>query len=83
MIGVQFLSEASGKSQRVLVRLASCLAGRQALGDQIERNFGERKFLSNIKRNIKNNRMEDKDIVKIFLDTPEWQTFECKRAAIK
>lgn len=27
--------------------------------------------------------MEDKDIVKIFLDTQEWQTFECKRAAIK
>ncbi|RJR31270.1 hypothetical protein C4569_02395 [Candidatus Parcubacteria bacterium] len=27
--------------------------------------------------------MEDKDIVKIFLDTREWQTFECKRAAIK
>ncbi|MEK7624215.1 MAG: hypothetical protein AAB404_00580 [Patescibacteria group bacterium] len=21
--------------------------------------------------------MEDKDIVKIFLDTQEWQTFEC------
>lgn len=27
--------------------------------------------------------MEDKDIVKIFLDTQEWQTFECKRAAIR
>lgn len=27
--------------------------------------------------------MEDKDVVKIFLDTQEWQTFECKRAAIK
>lgn len=27
--------------------------------------------------------MEDKDIVKLFLDTQEWQTFECKRAAIK
>ena len=27
--------------------------------------------------------MEDKDIVKIFLDTQEWQTFECKRASIK
>ena len=27
--------------------------------------------------------MDDKDIVKIFLDTQEWQTFECKRAAIK
>lgn len=27
--------------------------------------------------------MEDKDIVKVFLDTQEWQTFECKRAAIK
>jgi ATP-dependent DNA helicase RecG len=27
--------------------------------------------------------MEDKDIVKIFLDAQEWQTFECKRAAIK
>ena len=35
------------------------------------------------KRNIKSNYMEDKDIVKIFLDTQEWQTFECKRAAIK
>lgn len=27
--------------------------------------------------------MEDKDIVQIFLDTHEWQTFECKRAAIE
>src|SRR3989344_3045348 len=27
--------------------------------------------------------MENKDIVKIFLDTQEWQTFECKRAAIR
>lgn len=27
--------------------------------------------------------MEDKDIVQIFLDTQEWQTFECKRSAIK
>ena len=27
--------------------------------------------------------MKDQDIVKIFLDTQEWQTFECKRAAIK
>lgn len=27
--------------------------------------------------------MDDKGIVKIFLDTQEWQTFECKRAAIK
>src|SRR3989344_7769430 len=27
--------------------------------------------------------MEDKDILQIFLDTQEWQTFECKRAAIK
>src|SRR3989344_4206159 len=27
--------------------------------------------------------MDDKDIVKIFLDTQEWQTFECKRAAIE
>lgn len=27
--------------------------------------------------------MEDKDIVQLFLDTQEWQTFECKRAAIK
>ena len=27
--------------------------------------------------------MDDKDIVKIFLDTQEWQTFECKRAAIR
>ena len=27
--------------------------------------------------------MEDKDIVKIFLDTQERQTFECKRAAIR
>ncbi len=27
--------------------------------------------------------MEDKDIIKIFLDSQEWQTFECKRAAIK
>lgn len=27
--------------------------------------------------------MEDKDIIKIFLDTQEWQTFECKRAAIR
>ncbi|MFA5742746.1 MAG: RNA-binding domain-containing protein [Candidatus Paceibacterota bacterium] len=26
--------------------------------------------------------MEDKDIIKIFLDTQEWSTFECKRAAI-
>ena len=27
--------------------------------------------------------MKDQDIVKIFLDTQEWQTFECKRAAIR
>jgi ATP-dependent DNA helicase RecG len=27
--------------------------------------------------------MKDIDIVKIFLDTQEWQTFECKRAAIR
>lgn len=27
--------------------------------------------------------MKDKDIIKIFLDTQEWQAFECKRAAIK
>ena len=27
--------------------------------------------------------MKDADIIKIFLDTQEWQTFECKRAAIK
>src|SRR3989338_866146 len=27
--------------------------------------------------------MDDKDIVKIFLDTQEWSTFECKRAAIE
>ena len=27
--------------------------------------------------------MKDEEIVKIFLDTQEWQTFECKRAAIK
>jgi ATP-dependent DNA helicase RecG len=27
--------------------------------------------------------MTDKEIVKIFLDTQEWQTFECKRAAIR
>lgn len=27
--------------------------------------------------------MNDKEIIKIFLDTQEWQTFECKRAAIK
>lgn len=27
--------------------------------------------------------MEDKDIIKIFLDAQEWQTFECKRAAIR
>ena len=27
--------------------------------------------------------MEDKAIVEIFLETQEWQTFECKRAAIK
>ncbi len=27
--------------------------------------------------------MEDKDIVKIFLDTQEWQTFECMRVGIK
>lgn len=25
----------------------------------------------------------DKDIIKVFLETTEWQTFECKRAAIK
>src|SRR3989339_1195717 len=35
------------------------------------------------KRNIKSNYMKNKDIVKIFLDTKEWQTFECKRAAIR
>ncbi len=27
--------------------------------------------------------MKDTDLIKIFLDTQEWQTFECKRAAIK
>ena len=27
--------------------------------------------------------MKDADLIKIFLDTQEWQTFECKRAAIK
>src|ERR1035437_1413703 len=27
--------------------------------------------------------MEDKEIVQIFLDNDEWQTFECKRAAIE
>jgi ATP-dependent DNA helicase RecG len=27
--------------------------------------------------------MTDKEIVKIFMDTQEWQTFECKRAAIR
>ncbi|MFA5799517.1 MAG: RNA-binding domain-containing protein [Candidatus Peribacteraceae bacterium] len=27
--------------------------------------------------------MEDKDIVRLFLDTEEWSTFECKRAAIE
>ena len=27
--------------------------------------------------------MNDQDIIKLFLDTQEWQTFECKRAAIK
>jgi len=27
--------------------------------------------------------MKDEEVVKIFLDTQEWQTFECKRAAIK
>ncbi|MFH0779959.1 MAG: RNA-binding domain-containing protein [Parcubacteria group bacterium] len=27
--------------------------------------------------------MNDREIIKIFLDTQEWQTFECKRAAIK
>ncbi len=27
--------------------------------------------------------MDDKEIVQIFLDTQEWQTFECKRAAIE
>jgi len=27
--------------------------------------------------------MEDKEIVQIFLDTEEWQAFECKRAAIE
>src|SRR3989338_2220323 len=27
--------------------------------------------------------MKDQDIIKIFLDTQEWQTFECKRAAIE
>src|SRR3989344_4541036 len=27
--------------------------------------------------------MNDHEIVKIFLDTREWQTFECKRAAIE
>jgi len=32
---------------------------------------------------LKNNFMDDKDIVKIFLDTQEWSTFECKRAAIE
>ena len=36
---------------------------------------GEIKFLGKF--------MNDEDIVKIFLDTQEWQTFECKRAAIK
>lgn len=27
--------------------------------------------------------MNDQEIIRIFLDTQEWQTFECKRAAIK
>lgn len=27
--------------------------------------------------------MNDQEIIKIFLDTQEWQTFECKRAAIE
>lgn len=27
--------------------------------------------------------MQDQDMVKIFLDVQEWQTFDCKRAAIK
>jgi hypothetical protein len=27
--------------------------------------------------------MNDQEIIKIFLDTQEWKTFECKRAAIK
>lgn len=27
--------------------------------------------------------MEDKDIIQLFLEDQEWQTFECKRAAIK
>jgi len=27
--------------------------------------------------------MTDKEIINLFLDTKEWQTFECKRAAIK
>ena len=27
--------------------------------------------------------MQDQDVIKIFLDTEEWQTFECKRAAIQ
>ena len=27
--------------------------------------------------------MKDTDIIKIFLDAHEWQTFECKRAAIR
>lgn len=27
--------------------------------------------------------MNNKDLVRIFLDTQEWQTFECKRAAIR
>lgn len=27
--------------------------------------------------------MDNQDIVKILLDSPEWQTFECKRAAIR
>ena len=26
--------------------------------------------------------MEDKEIVKLFLEMQEWQSFECKRAAI-
>ena len=27
--------------------------------------------------------MEDKDIIQLFLEDQEWQTFECKRAAIR
>ena len=52
-----------------------------------ERDFGgdskrRKRFTENFKK-IKAKNMKDQDIVKIFLDTEEWQTFECKRAAIR